>query len=171
MICLYFGSFNPIHWGHVALGSYAYEKLNCQEVWFILSPLNPQKEAKDQWAYDKRCALAHEALLPYPYAKLEIMERHLPLPLYTWKTIQALKLLYPREEFILLIGSDNLVKLESWKKWERILELVRLYVYPRPGYPIDESLYSHIPYHLCSDAPQHDISSTAIRNRVKEEAL
>lgn len=167
MICLYFGSFNPIHWGHIALGRYAYERLECSEVWFSLSPLNPQKQADEQWAYETRRNLAREALSPYPWARLVEIERDLPRPLYSWRSIQALRLLYPREEFILLVGSDNLLKLRSWSRWQYLLSLIKLYVYPRPGYDIDSEAYTDIPYTLCQDAKLYDISSTEIRQGLK----
>lgn len=171
MICLFFGSFNPIHWGHIALGKYACDKLPCREVWFVLSPLNPQKEAAQQWAYSQRKALIQEALQRYPQMKLCEVERDMPQPLYTWRTIQALGLLYPNEQFILLIGSDNLLKIRTWAKWQYLLSLITLYVYPRPGYPIDEADFSDIPYTLCNDAELHDISSTQIRESLKNKQL
>lgn len=167
MICLFFGSFNPIHWGHIGLARYAYNKLACHEVWLVLSPLNPQKLAEDQWAYEYRKTLLNKAIAPYPYMHLCSIEYNLPSPLYTWRTIQALKLLYPKKQFILLIGSDNLIKLHSWNRWEQLLDQIELYVYPRPGYPINDQNFSEIPYTLCNEAEEYDISSTQIRQGLK----
>ncbi len=163
MICLYFGSFNPIHWGHIGLGQYAYKHLGCKEVWFVASPLNPHKSRSEQWPYVKRVELIKEAIAPYPYMKVEQIEQHFPQPLYTWRTIRALKLLHPQTTFALLIGSDNLIRLKSWKKWQEISRLTTIYVYPRPGYNINTEEVTDIPYIMCSEAEEFDISSTMIR--------
>lgn len=169
MICLFFGSFNPIHYGHLALGRYAHEVLGFEEVWFVLSPLNPQKQAQEQWPYEERVRLAREALAPMPYCRLVELERDMPSPRFTWRTVQALRLLYPREDFALLIGSDNLLRIKTWVRWEYLLTLLKLYVYPRPGYEIgatDE--LSDINYTLCEGAPEYDISSTLIRAGIRK---
>ncbi len=163
MIALFAGSFNPIHWGHLALARYAHERLGAREVWLMLSPLNPQKEASEQWPYAERARLVRAAIAPYPYMRLVELEQALPRPLYTWRTVQALRLLYPREDFALVIGSDNLQRFRSWSRWQYLLSLIRLYVYPRPGYEIEPSEYTDIPHTLCTDAPLMDISSTEIR--------
>lgn len=170
------GSFNPIHEGHLALARYAGEVLGFDDLWLILSPLNPQKEASEQWPYEERAALVRKAIAPFPYIRLVEIERYMPSPRYTWRTIQALKLLYPEYDFALLIGSDNLLKFRSWSSWQKILSMAQLYVYPRPGYPIPESLgetngEDTLPYILCEGAPQHDISSTEIRQGLKPNAL
>ena len=164
MVCLFFGSFNPIHYGHLALGRYAHECLGFDEVWFVLSPLNPQKQAQEQWPYEERVRLARLALAPYSYLKLVEYERTMPMPLFTWRTVQALRLLYPREDFALLIGSDNLLKIKTWARWEYLLSLISLYVYPRPGYEVRQSTeLEGINYTLCTGAPEYDISSTLVR--------
>lgn len=170
MIGLFFGSFNPIHWGHVGLASYSLEKLELQELWLILSPLNPQKDASQQWDLDKRITLINQAIRPYPKMRLEKIECYLPQPLYTWRTLRSLKLLYPNEDFALIIGSDNLLRLKTWRQWEDIIKAVKLFVYPRPGYPIDDiPELADIPYTLCKDAPLFDISSTEIRAKLKAD--
>lgn len=164
MICLFFGSFNPIHYGHIALGRYAHDVLGFDEVWFVLSPLNPQKQIHEQLPYDERAQRVRSALSSYSYCRLIEYERDMPRPLFTWRTVQALRLLYPTKDFALLIGSDNLLKLKTWARWEYLLSLLRLYVYPRPSYDIPETEdYVNIPYTLCPDAPRYDISSTLVR--------
>lgn len=169
MICLFFGSFNPIHRGHIALARYAYESLGFDEVWLMLSPLNPTKDAKDQLDYSLRKALILDAIKAYPALHLVELERYMPYPLYTWRSVRALQLLYPREHFALLIGADNLLCLTSWYRWQELLALVHLYVYPRPHYRVDASVDSAISYTYCPDAPQDEVSSSEIRRLLTQK--
>lgn len=172
MICLFFGSFNPIHSGHVALAQYALQHLPVAELWLMLSPLNPHKEAKDQLPYALRRDLILDATRAHPALKLCELERYMPHPLYTWRTVRALRLLYPGQQFALLIGADNLLNISSWYRYRELLDLVELYVYPRPGYPISrEEIASEISYHYCADAPQSTLSSTIIRQSVQQALI
>ena len=167
MVCLYFGSFNPFHKAHLALTRYALKQLGFTEVWLILSPLNPQKDIKKQLPYELRKAIILDAIKEETNIKLVEIERNLPRPLYTIRTVQALKLLYPHEQFSMLIGSDNLLSFSSWYHPHELLKLISLFVYPRPDYPL-ESADPSIPYTACLDAPQSNLSASSIRQALDE---
>ena len=167
MVCLYFGSFNPFHKAHLALTRYALKQLGFTEVWLILSPLNPQKDIKKQLPYELRKAIILDAIKEETNIKLVEIERNLPRPLYTIRTVQALKLLYPHEQFSMLIGSDNLLSFSSWYRPHELLKLINLFVYPRPDYPL-ETADPSIPYTACLDAPQSDLSASSIRQALDE---
>lgn len=168
-ICLYFGSFNPVHIGHLALARYARDVLRFDEVWLVLSPLNPLKRVEDQLPFDFRLRMLESAIAPYPGIRAETIETILPAPRYTIRTIRALMALHPEASFSLLIGADNLLILDRWHDYERLLQTVPLFVYPRPGYSVE-----HLPewaekanLHLCHDAPQMGVSSSEIRAAVR----
>ena len=167
MVCLYFGSFNPFHRAHLVLARYALKQLDFTEVWLILSPLNPQKDIKKQLPYELRKAIILDAIREETNIKLVEIERNLPRPLYTIRTVQALKLLYPHEQFSMLIGSDNLLSFSSWHRPHELLKLINLFVYPRPDYSL-ESADSSIPYTACLDAPQSNLSASSIRQALDE---
>ena len=167
MVCLYFGSFNPFHKAHLELAHYALKQLGFTEVWLILSPLNPQKDIKNQLPYELRREIILDAIEGETNIKLVEIECNLPRPLYTIRTVQALKLLYPHEQFSMLIGSDNLLSFSSWHRPHELLKLISLFVYPRPDYPL-ESADPSIPYTACLDAPQSDLSASSIRQALDE---
>ena len=167
MVCLYFGSFNPFHNAHLELAHYALKQLGFTEVWLIPSPLNPQKDIKNQLPYELRREIILDAIEGETNIKLVEIECNLPRPLYTIRTVQALKLLYPHEQFSMLIGSDNLLSFSSWHRPHELLKLISLFVYPRPDYPL-ESADPSIPYTACLDAPQSDLSASSIRQALDE---
>lgn len=166
-VCLYFGSFNPIHRGHIALAQYAAQELDYDGVWLVLSPLSPHKNLADQLPYSLRAALISEALFDQPALSLCTIEQGLPAPHYTVRTINALRLLHPQANFTLLIGADNLRSISTWHEHERLRSAVELLVYPRPGCTIsDEDVQKSAPnarISLCHGAPLMDISSSEIR--------
>lgn len=132
-ICLYPGSFNPLHVGHMMLAHYAHEHLGFDEVWLVLSPLNPLKDSRDTLPYTLRRQLIECAIAPYPYLRLETLEAHLPLPHYTVRSLRALRLLHPKVTFAMLMGADSLASIGRWHQSARLLQELELYVYPRPG--------------------------------------
>lgn len=168
-ICLYFGSFNPIHIGHLALARYARDVLHFDEVWLVLSPLNPLKRVEDQLPFDFRLQMLKSAIAPYSGIRTESIELILPAPRYTIRTIRALEALHPEVSFSLLIGADNLLILDRWHDFDRLLRSVPLFVYPRPGYDLENlpEWTERANLHLCQDAPQTDISSSQIRAAVR----
>lgn len=164
-VCLYFGSFNPLHRTHLQLAHYALEHLPVAEVWLVLSPVNPLKALATQLPFTFRAEYIRQAISEEPRLKLVTLEAILPTPHYTVHTLQALRLLHPELSFSLFIGSDNLALIERWYDYKRLLASTPLHVYPRPGYdlPADvlASLAGHIIYH--PDAPQSTLSATELR--------
>lgn len=145
------GSFNPIHNGHISLAKQLRERAGLDEVWLMVSPQNPLKQASDLLDDEKRMQMARLALENEPHIIASDYEMHLPKPSYTWNTLQALSKDYPDREFVLLMGGDNWALFDRWYHAEDIKKNYRIVVYDRtPGEP------GFI-----------DISSTAIRERIK----
>jgi len=145
------GSFNPIHNGHISLARQLRERAGLDEVWLMVSPQNPLKQASDLLDDEKRMQMARLALENEPHIIASDYEMHLPKPSYTWNTLQALSKDYTDREFVLLMGGDNWALFDRWYHAEDIKKNYRIVVYDRtPGEP------GFI-----------DISSTAIRERIK----
>ena len=165
-ICLYFGSFNPLHRAHLRLAQFALAALPCDEVWLVLSPLNPLKERATQLSFAWRADYIRQAIEKEPRLRIVTLEEHLPLPHYTVRSIRALCLLYPEYDFSLLIGSDNLRLIDRWYDYQRLLKTIPLHVYPRPGYPMEDILPTALPgatIYLHPEAPQMDLAATDLR--------
>ena len=165
-ICLYFGSFNPLHRAHLRLAQFALAALPCDEVWLVLSPLNPLKELATQLPFAWRADYIRQAIEKEPRLRMVTLEEQLPLPHYTVRSIRALRLLYPEYDFSLLIGSDNLRLIDRWYDYQRLLKTIPLHVYPRPGYPMEEILPTALPgatIYLHPEAPQMDLAATDLR--------
>lgn len=162
---LFFGSFNPVHIGHLAIANYIAEFGGVDEVWFIVSPHNPHKEKHTLLPERERFDLVYRAVADYPKFRVSDIEFRLPQPSYTIHTLTHLHEKFPGREFLLVLGSDNLVHFHKWKNADRILEKYPLIVYPRPGTP--ESVYEKYPAARRVDAPLMDVSSTFIREAVK----
>lgn len=166
-IGLFFGSFNPIHIGHLALANYFVEFTDIDKIWFVVSPQNPLKERNTLLNDYIRLEMVRIAIDNYPkkYAASNI-EFNMPKPSYTIDTLTYLKEKYPDYEFVLLMGSDNLKTLHKWKNYTQIISQFKIYVYPRPNINIDD-IKIDADYKIF-DAPQMDISSSFIRNAIKE---
>ena len=165
-ICLYFGSFNPLHRAHLRLAQFALDSLPCDEVWLVLSPLNPLKERATQLPFAWRAYYIRQAIEKEPRLRMVILEEQLPLPHYTVRSIRALRLLYPEYDFSLLIGSDNLRLIDRWYDYQLLLKTIPLHVYPRPGYPMEDILPTALPgatIYLHPEAPQMDLAATDLR--------
>lgn len=165
-IGLFFGSFNPIHIGHLIIGNIMAETTDLDKVWFVVSPQNPFKPSKGLLHEFDRYDMVRAAV--YDSYKLEVsdIEFHLPKPSYTIHTLVHLKDKHPDKDFKVIIGEDNLTSFKKWKNYEIILQDYGLYVYPRPDtQPSD--LKSH-PNVKMVDAPMLDISATFIRNCIKK---
>ena len=164
-VCLYFGSFNPLHRAHQSLIRYALESLPCQEVWLVLSPVNPLKSPSSQLPFAWRADYIRTAIAEDPRVKLVTLEDILPPPHYTVHTLRALRLLHPDCHFSLFIGSDNLQLLGRWYDYERLLATTPLHVYPRPGYDIHPGDLARLggQIHLHPDAPEMLLSATELR--------
>lgn len=166
-IGIFGGSFNPIHVGHIAIARELLSLAHLDEVWFLVSPLNPfKKAATDLLDDDKRLLLTQRALEGEPHLKASDYEFHLPKPSYTWNTLQHLKADYPDKQFVLIIGADNWLAFDRWAHPDYILSNFDIAVYARPDCPIDpKALPSRV--HLYNMG-LFDISSTLIRARVRQ---
>ncbi len=164
---LFFGSFNPIHIGHLAIANYMAEFTDLDKVWFVVSPHNPLKEKKTLLANNHRLQLVREAIDEYTKFKASNIEFKLPQPSYTINSLAYLKEKYPQTEFALIMGSDNLQSFDKWKNYEEILKQYSIYVYPRTGY--DGGQFKDHPKVKLTQAPVMEISSTFIREAIKNK--
>lgn len=164
-IGLFFGSFNPIHIGHMIIANLMVETTDLDQVWFVVSPQNPFKQSKNLLHEFDRYDMVRAAV--YENYKLAVsdIEFHLPKPSYTIHTLLHLKEKHPDKEFKIIMGGDNLEGFTRWKNYERILEDYGLYVYPRPGMQLSE-LKNHPNVRLV-EAPLLDISATFIRTCIR----
>lgn len=163
---LYFGSFNPMHLGHITICRYLLEKTEIDQLRLVVSPGNPLKSAENFKNAQQRLICAQNIIKEeFPNYNIVVsdIEFHLVPPLYTINTIRYLKESEPGNQFILVIGSDNLAIIEKWHKWQELLSETEIWVYPRKGSDARE---------LCNkygcrmlDAPLIDISSTEIREQ------
>lgn len=162
-IGLYFGSFNPIHHGHLIIARHLLNETDLAQVWFVVSPHNPFKQQKQLLnAYD-RLHMVQLAVEKDPTMKAVDIEFRLPQPSYTINTLTYLEEKYPLHEFVLILGGDSYQNLPKWKNAAQIIERYPLYVYRRPGVELPP-LFGHT---TLLDAPLLDISATHIRNLVK----
>lgn len=160
------GSFNPIHKAHLAIANYLCEFAGLDELWFLVSPQNPLKKQEELLPDAFRLQLVQTAINSHSKLKASDFEFALPRPSYTINTLDALKAAYPNREFYLIIGGDNWVNFHRWYQGERLIKENRIIIYPRPGFVIDEAT---LPQTVTrSSAPVMDISSTCIRNAIKE---
>ncbi|MBK7468616.1 MAG: nicotinate-nucleotide adenylyltransferase [Saprospiraceae bacterium] len=165
-IGLYFGSFNPIHTGHLIIAQHILNHTEIQRLWFVISPHNPLKD-KASLANDRdRLHLVQLAIEDNPSMKASDIEFKLPQPSYTIDTLTYIKEKYPRYEFALIMGADNLLSLPKWKNYQLLINNYPIYIYKRPNYPIESSLVQHENIHIL-DTPLLDISSTWIRQLIK----
>lgn len=170
-IGLFFGSFNPIHIGHLILANYILEKSDMDQVWFVVSPQNPFKEKKSLLKDYNRLDMVNLALTNYPKMRASNVEFSMPKPSYTTDTLAYLKEKYPENSFALIMGEDNLKSLHKWKNAENLIENNQIIVYPRKVET--EAVAEKNPYldhkniHLI-DAPILELSATQIREMIKQ---
>lgn len=164
-IGLFFGSFNPVHHGHMILANYMLEFTDLDKIWFVVSPHNPLKEKSSLLADHHRLEMVTRAIGDHPKLKASDIEFRLPQPSFTIHTLAHLSEKYPDVQFALIMGADNLQSLHKWKNYEQILEHYDIYVYPRTGVTNDE-LLKHQRIHV-TEAPLMNISSTFIRQGIK----
>ena len=162
-VALYFGSFNPIHNGHIGLGEYLLEHADVDELWYVVSPQNPLKKRADLGNDELRYRLAGEATKGNERMGVCDVEFDLPKPSYTVNTLRMLSEKYPDCQFSLLIGADNYQIFDKWYCYEEILRDYTIYVYPREGVEVDMAKFPQMKW---LDAPLYPISSTMVRERL-----
>ena len=163
---LFFGSFNPIHIGHLIIANIMAETTDLKKVWLVVSPQNPFKPSKGLLHEFDRYDMARAAVFDHYKIEASDIEFHLPKPSYTIHTLVHLQEKHPEKEFKVIIGEDNLTNFVKWKNHDRILQDYGLYVYPRPNAQPSE-LKQH-PNVKMVEAPMLDISATFIRQCVKK---
>ena len=167
-IGIYGGSFNPIHKGHTELAASIVQQGLVDELWLLVSPLNPLKqgETSDIAEYEHRLSMARLATEDIEGVKVSDFEKNLPLPSYTITTLGELHKAYPEHEFVLVIGADNWERFPRWYHAQEIIDPYSILIYRRPGCEMDETLLP--PSVQVVDTPLYDISSTEIRESVKK---
>jgi nicotinate-nucleotide adenylyltransferase len=166
-IGLFFGSFNPVHTGHMVIAGYMAEYGGLDQVWLVVSPHNPLKPAGSLLQDHHRLRMVEIAVGDYKKVKASKIEFGLPKPSYTSHTLAYLHEQYPKDSFSLIMGSDNLDSFKKWKNWEEIIEHHEICIYPRPGSDGGE-LRNHPNVRLI-DAPLMQLSSTFIRQAIKDK--
>lgn len=163
---LFFGSFNPIHIGHLAIANYMVEFTDLEQIWFVVSPHNPLKKKSTLLDDYSRLDLVEKAIEGDSRFRASNVEFSLPQPSYTVDTLVHLNEKHPSHEFSLIMGGDNLSTLHKWKNSEILLDKYSLYVYPRPGSDLSK-WENHKSVHITS-SPHFEISATFIRKGIKE---
>ncbi len=163
---LFFGSFNPIHIGHMIIANWFVEYTDLERVWFVVSPQSPFKNKRTLLPDHHRLALVRTAIEDDLRFWVTDIEFNMPKPSYTIDTLTYLEEKYPDNEFVLIAGSDQLPKFDKWKNSGRILELYKMYVYARPNY--EEHRYDNHPSVKIFNTPLMEISSTFIRKSIAE---
>jgi nicotinate-nucleotide adenylyltransferase len=170
---LYFGSFNPIHIGHLAIAGYMTEYAGIDQIWFVVSPQNPLKKKETLLDDRHRLRMTELAIGDNDHLKASDIEFKLPVPSYTIDTLAWLKEKYPRNKFVLVMGEDNLYTFHKWKNAKELAANYSLYVYPRPGtvrppHVLLDELIEKADIHFVN-APHMEISGTFIRNGIKSK--
>lgn len=164
-IGLYFGSFNPIHVGHLIIANTILNQTELKKLWFVVSPQNPLKTNDNLLDEYDRLHFLKLATEQDNRIKVSDIEFRLPRPSYTINTLTYLKEKHPDDDFSIIMGSDSFQNLSKWKNYEMIIRHHEIYIYKRPEYAIDNLLNAKV--HIV-DAPLLEISSTQIRQNIKE---
>lgn len=158
-VALLFGSFNPPHNAHVALGDYVIREQIADQVWYVVSPQNPFKSTDTLAPFNNRVEMTHLAIEGHAQLTVQTIENELPRPSYTFHTIQALYIQFPKHEFSILCGSDIIDQLPTWHRSEELQKIVKFIVYPRGD--MDAQCSKEM-----QNAPRMEISSTRIRSQM-----
>lgn len=164
-IGLYFGSFNPIHIGHLIIANHVLNESDLQRVWFVVSPQNPFKHSNSLLNEYDRFHLVQKAIDGDIRLKASDIEFGLPKPSYTSVTLSHLSDKYPEHQFSIIMGSDSFQNLGNWKNADAIIKHYKILIYKRPGFEIEDDLSAQI---RIVDAPLLDISATHIREQIQK---
>ena len=164
-IGLFFGSFNPIHHGHLMVASFIANHTDLQQVWLVVSPQNPHKTQSSLLNEYDRLHLAQLAIEDDYQIKVSDIEFKLPKPSYTIDTLTYLEEKYPQHQFYVIMGSDSFQNLPKWKNFEALVKNYQFIVYRRPGFEITEKYGADVTY---LEAPMLELSATLIRNNCKD---
>lgn len=162
---LYFGSFNPVHVGHLIIANHILNETELEKVWFIVSPQNPFKAESGLLNEYHRLHLLRLATEDDNRIKVSDIEFGLPKPSYTVNTLAYLAEKYPEHQFSIIMGSDSFQNLNKWKNHEVIVKHYRIYVYNRPGFAVTDALGADL---QVLDAPLLQLSATRIREYIRE---
>jgi nicotinate-nucleotide adenylyltransferase len=164
-IGLFFGSFNPIHHGHLMVASFIANHTDLQQVWLVVSPQNPHKTQSSLLNEYDRLHLAQLAIEDDAQIKVSDIEFKLPKPSYTIDTLTYLEEKYPQHNFFVIMGIDSFQNLPKWKNFEALVKNYQFIVYRRPGFDITEKFGADVTY---LEAPMLELSATLIRNNCKD---
>ena len=166
---LFFGSFNPIHIGHLILANYILENSDMEELWFVVSPQNPFKDKKTLLNDHNRLDMVQLAVKNYPKMRASNVEFSLPKPSYTIDTLTYLHEKYPNYSFALIMGEDNLKSLSKWKNSDKLIENHQIIVYPRL-FEGEKQVHEYLKHENISmiNAPIIELSATEIRNMIQK---
>ncbi len=167
-IGLFFGTFNPIHVGHLTIANHMVEYTDLDQVWFVVTPHSPFKKKNSLLDDHQRLEMVYRAVKEYPKLRQSDIEFSLPQPNYTINTLSYLEEKYPEHSFALIMGEDNLKSFHKWKNYQIILELHDIYVFPRISDGSIENEFEDHPKIHHVDAPIMELSSTFIRRSIKE---
>ena len=168
-IGLYFGTFNPIHVGHLIIANHLAEHSDLEQIWMVVTPHNPLKQKNTLLDDYQRLHLVRLATEEYPKIKPSDIEFKLPQPNYTVNTLAHLMEKYPQHEFSLIMGEDNLKSFHKWKNYEYILQHHDIYIYPRISQEAENLEFKNHPRIHLIEAPILEISSTFIRDGIKSK--
>src|SRR6202012_2639058 len=165
-IGLYFGSFNPVHTGHLIVANHVITHTEIDKIWFVVSPHNPLKDSHSLLNEYDRLYLVNLAIQDNPKFRASNVEFHLPKPSYTIDTLTYLTEKFPLEKFFVVMGSDSFQNIHRWKNFEQLVAQCSFIVYRRPGFDIKETHGASL---TVVNAPMLEISSTFIRKQIKEK--
>jgi nicotinate-nucleotide adenylyltransferase len=163
---LFFGSFNPIHTGHLIIANWVLNETDIDKIWLVISPQNPFKSDQDLLSEVHRLMLVKEAILGDDRMAASDVEFELPKPSYTFRTLSLLREKYPANTFSIVLGSDSFQDLAKWKNFESIVSNHKIVIFKRPGTDVKNKIDAQIEI---LNAPLLDISSTKIRELIKNK--
>ena len=162
---LYFGTYNPVHIGHLVIANYMVEYTDIDQLWFVVSPHNPHKQKANLLDDYQRLEMVHRAVADDNRFRVSNVEFNLPKPSYTIDTLTYLREQHPDYQFVILMGSDNLENFPKWKNYENIIENFGIIVYPRPGFDRSK-INTNKNILIAENAPLMEISSSFIRDAI-----